>query len=272
MFLAGAVYGDVLGSYYEWNNIRKVVKVQKMMDKNCRFTDDTVMTCAVARGIKEALAEVPENWLGDAEAESKIREKITEKMVEYGKRYPRAGYGSSFRNWIHDDNRQPYNSWGNGSAMRVSYAGHAAKTLEEALALAKLSAEVTHNHPEGIKGAQVVAGAIFLLKTGSSKDEIREFVKQYYDMDFTLNEVRGWYYFDVSCQGSVPQAVEAFLEGESFEEVISLAISIGGDSDTIAAIAASMAEMIYPIPEFLTEYVWDRLTDELRDTLAFLKE
>ena len=188
-------------------------------------------------------------------------------MQELGNRYPNAGYGGRFEMWLEEDNPQPYNSWGNGAGMRVSPVGLYAKTLDEALALAAITASVSHNHPEGVKGAQAIAASVFLCKEGKSKQEIKEFVEKtfYYNLDRTIAEIRPVYDYDVSCQGSAPEAIIAFLEGNSFEEVIRLAISIGGDSDTIGAMAGGIAACKYPIPDEIIERCNTILTDDLRE-------
>lgn len=259
----GAICGDVLGSTYEWHNIKYCPTTEELLSSASFFTDDSVMTIAVALGIADIINALPKNWLNDDRCKQNVMELIKQRMVEFGRAYLRAGYGERFVFWLFNKNRKPYNSWGNGSAMRVSAAGWAGRTLEETLAFAECSAAVTHNHPEGIKGAKVVAGIIFLLRQGATKEKIEKFASEYYNMGFTLDEIRPTYTFDVSCQGSVPQAIRAFLEGNNFLEVISLAISIGGDSDTIAAIAGSMAEVIYPIPETIQEFVRNKLDDRL---------
>lgn len=264
----GAICGDILGSSYEWNNIKYCPTIEEISLRKNIFTDDTVMTCAVAKGISEALNILPTDWTPDENTEKIICDKIQESMVLFGKKYPRAGYGFNFYSWLTNErSRHPYNSWGNGSAMRVSYAGWIGKSFQETIALAKYSAQVSHNHPQGIKGAQIVAACIYLLRIGKDKAFIREFVSEYYNIGFTLDDIRESYAFDVSCQGSVPQAIVAFLEGNSFEEVISLAISIGGDSDTIAAIAGSIAEVIYPIPESVLEIAYSALDEFLTSTV-----
>lgn len=265
--MLGAACGDVAGSVYEWQNIDYRLSEEELIAKNAYFTDDTVLTCAVAKGIREALSEAGSADVTDGTRDTLISRKIVDSLVAYARRYPHAGYGGTFRRWVETKMHLPYNSWGNGSAMRVSYAGWAARSLEEAEYLAALSAAVTHNHPEGIKGARAVAGSIFVLRNGGSKEDVREYIKKYYSINFTLDEIRADYSFHVSCQESVPQALEAFLEGESFAEVLSLAISIGGDSDTIAAIAGSIAEVIYPIPLSLRRKVMEKLDGYLRDTL-----
>ena len=233
--MIGAILGDIVGAPYEFNNLKR--KDFPLLDPRARYTDDTVMTVAVA----DALL----SWNGKRIED--FKETLIDKMHAWGKKEPDAGYGGRFLVWVLSDSRAPYGSYGNGSAMRVSPVAWYASSLDETLTLARASAAVTHNHPEGIKGAEAVAGAIFLARQGKSKEELRAFLTNYYDLDFTLDEIREDYAFDETCQGSVPQALVAFLEGESFEDVIRFAVSIGGDSDTVAAIAGSVAEAYYGI-------------------------
>jgi len=216
------VIGDVIGSVFEWNNIKTTDF--NLFNPKCDFTDDTVLTIAVT----------------DCILDKKDLAKTIGNMVENNRG---RGYGGSFRNWLQEDNLKPYGSYGNGSAMRASAVGFAFDDLETVLQFAKQTAEVTHNHPEGIKGAQATATAIFLARQGKSKQEIRNYITSTfnYNLDFTLNEIRPTYNFDVTCQGSVPQAIVAFLESSDFENAIRLAISIGGDSDTIACITGGIA-------------------------------
>lgn len=255
--MLGAIIGDIAGSRFEWHNIKsKQFELLSHID-GCRPTDDSVMSLAVA----QAILDCNDNYDG-------LCRHAISRMQEYGRKYPHAGYGGHFRNWIYDANPLPYKSWGNGSAMRVSACGFAARTLDEAKALSKAVTEVTHNHPEGIKGAEAVAVAIFLAKTGNNMLEIHDHIlKNYYDMDFKLDDIREEYSFDVSCQGSVPQALEAFFESISFEDAIRNAISIGGDSDTIAAIAGSVAEAYYGIPTDIRKLALTFLDEKLLDTL-----
>jgi ADP-ribosyl-[dinitrogen reductase] hydrolase len=229
--MIGALVGDIVGSIYEFHNHRSTDF--PFWGKGCRFTDDSAMSVAVADWI-----------LRGAGAD------IADTLRKWGQAYPRRGYGGHFRRWIWSKNPQPYNSWGNGSAMRVSACGFAAKTLDEALGLAKRSAEVTHNHPEGIKGAQATAAAIFLARTGSDKAAIKaEIAKRFgYDLTRTCDEIRPGYVFNESCQDTVPEAVTAFLESSDYENAIRLAISLGGDSDTLACITGGMAEAFYGLP------------------------
>lgn len=266
--MLGAALGDVAGSVYEWHNIKRKIGKDELIQANSFFTDDTVMTCAVAAGLSEGLRLLPKDWLNFPNSESALFYAVQKKMQQFGRLYPHAGYGGHFRRWISSENPHPYGSWGNGSAMRASYAGWAANSLEEAEKLGEISAKVTHDHPEGIKGAVVVAGCIYKLRSGASKADVREYAGKYYDLNFTLDEIRPDYSFDVSCMGSVPQALNAFFEGNNFVDVISNAISIGGDSDTIAAIAGGIAEAIYPIPQSLRSELIYKLDDKLRRTIA----
>ena len=269
--MMGAVCGDVAGSVYERYNITHFPDKSNMIQPMAEPTDDSIMTMAVAKGLSAALDVLGKNWMSNPGHLEIHREIISEYVVEalrmFGRTYPYARYGGTFRRWLRDPDPRPYNSWGNGSAMRVSFAGWAGRTLEEAELLAEISAAVTHDHPEGIKGAKVVAGIIYLLRDGKSKEEVRAYASQYYDLNFTIEQIRPGYSFDVSCQGSVPQAIVAFLEGEDFVDVMARAIWLGGDSDTIAAIACSMAEAIYPIPQKLLDQVTNKLDPLQKKTL-----
>ncbi len=229
--MLGAMIGDIVGSIYEWHNIK--TKDFPLFSRRCFFTDDTVLTAATAQAI---LSEMD----------------FSEAYQDFSRRYPGRGYGGNFGQWIWAEDPQPYNSWGNGSAMRVSPVGFAYNDNDSVLAEAKHSAEVTHNHPEGIKGAQSTALAIFMSRQGASKEEIREeIIERFgYDLNRTLEEIRPGYTFDVSCQGSVPEAIIAFLESTGYEDAIRNAISLGGDSDTIACITGGIAEAFYGgVPE-----------------------
>ena len=236
--MTGAIIGDIVGSRFEFDNIKS--KNFDFFNNRCEFTDDSVMTLAVAKTLCKF------DRITDY---SEFKKELVKVMHEVGKRYPGCGYGGHFYTWMMYDQTEPYNSFGNGSAMRVSPVSWYAASLEECEALAAATAEVTHNHPEGIKGAVATAGAIYLAKTKHTKEEIKEYVKQYYPINFTLDEIRDTYGFYETCQQSVPQALEAFFEGTDFEDTIRNAISIGGDSDTIAAIAGPIAEAYFGIDE-----------------------
>ncbi len=247
--MLGAMIGDIVGSVYEWNNIKSIDF--KLFQPNCTFTDDTVLTAATAKAIITGMS-------------------YTDAYQDFARRYPGRGYGGNFSRWIYADDPQPYNSWGNGSAMRVSPVGFAYNTVKEVLTEAERSAAVTHNHPEGIRGAQSTALAILLARQGFSKPEIREKINARfkYDLSRSLDEIRPDYSFDVSCQGSVPEAIIAFLESDSFEDAIRKAISLGGDSDTIACITGGIAEAFYGgVPEAITSEGQVYLPEEFLEIL-----
>ena len=237
----GAFIGDIVGSKYEFHNIK--TKQFQLFSNGCDYTDDSIMTAAVAKAIMCSREEQFHR------GNKTFQEFLVEVMQDFGRRYPYplGAYGVRFSRWLRQKNPQPYGSYGNGSAMRVSPCGLAAVTLEEAQALARASACVTHNHPEGIKGAEAVASAVFLAKSGKTKEEIRNYVAEYYDLNFTLDSIRKNYKFDGSCQGSVPQALVAFFESVSFEDAIRNIISIGGDCDTTGAITGSVAWIYYAV-------------------------
>lgn len=238
----GAFIGDIVGSKYEFNNIK--TKDFPLFSQGCDFTDDTIMTVAVAKSIMQS-RNGQNGKNGDGKAFCEI---LVENMQDFGRRYPNptGAYGGNFAQWLRMKNPKPYGSYGNGSAMRVSPCGLFAVTLEEALALARASASVSHNHPEGIKGAEAVSAAVFMAKCGETKEKIRKYISEnYYDLDFTLDSIRDSYCFDGSCQGSVPQAIVAFLESTSFEDAIRGIVSIGGDCDTTGAVTGSIAWIYY---------------------------
>ena len=257
--MLGAIIGDMVGSIYEFNNIKD--KRFFFLTKYSTITDDSVMTMAIAR----AQLDCNEDIKGKLEFyEQKLYNKCIEYMVYYGKRFPKAGYGRRFAKWLKNDNRTPYGSYGNDSAMRVSPVGWFCDSLEDTLHIAEITATPSHNHEEGIKGAQAIAAGIYLLRTGSSKEEVKQYVSDTfgYDLDRKLDDIRPNYTFHVSCQKSVPEAFIAFLEGESFEDVIRNAISLGGDSDTIACMAGALAETIYEIPKTIRESVKENLIEQ----------
>jgi ADP-ribosylglycohydrolase len=243
--MVGAIAGDIIGSIYEHRPIK--TKDFPLFDPRCRFTDDSVLTIAVADSI---LSNHP----------------YKESIQEIGRRYPNAGYGATFVHWLYSPDPQPYNSWGNGSAMRVSPVGFAFSTEEEVLQNAHKSAEISHNHPEGIKGAQATALTVYLARTTRDKEEIRKQISQKfeYDLNRELEDIRSHYSFDVSCQGTVPEAIISFLESESYEDAVRNAISLGGDSDTLACITGGIAEAFYGgIPPEIRTKVKELLPSDL---------
>lgn len=254
MAILGAIAGDTIGSVFEFSNVKSTDF--PLFSDWTEFTDDTVMTLAVA----DAIMKSEDNA-------QPISYAFVESMRELGRQYPNAGYGGRFASWLESGlaHPRPYNSWGNGSGMRVSPVAWAYDTLELVEYVAAESAKVTHNHPEGVKGAQAIAGCTYLARIGKSNDEIRDYACSHYGytLDFTLDEIRDGYVFDVSCQGSVPQAIEAFLESADFENAIRLAISIGGDSDTIGAMTGAIAQGRYGVPIEIEEDVRSRLPEEL---------
>ena len=247
--MLGAIAGDIIGSRFEWHNHKS--KDFELFTDASRFTDDSVLTVALADSL---LSGIP----------------FAQKLKEYFRRYPDAGYGGRFFQWAGSDCLEPYYSFGNGSAMRVSPVGWYFNDLSTVLSEARNSATVTHNHPEGIKGAQATAAAIFLARSGENKADIRDFVVERfgYAFDFTLADIRPYYRFDVTCQGSVPQALQAFFEAEDYEDAIRNAISIGGDSDTIACITGGIAEAFYgEVPATVRKEVFARLDRPLAEVV-----
>ena len=237
--MLGAIIGDIVGSRFEWHNIKS--KEFDLFTSDCRLTDDSVMTLAVA----QALLDCDHDY-------RMLSEKAIFAMQTIGRKYPNCGFGGNFLWWVLGDSPEPYNSYGNGAAMRVSPCAYAASSLEEVVELSRKVTEVSHNHPEGIKGAEATAVATYMARTGRTIPEIKQYINDsYYPMDFTLDGIRASYTFDVSCQGSVPQAIMAFLESDSFEDAIRNAVSIGGDSDTIAAITGSIAGAFYGVPQHI---------------------
>ena len=255
----GALLGDIIGSPFEFDMGNKS-KEFPLFSKNSTFTDDSVMTIAVGNAFLDAQPNADIEW---------IRRRLISSMKQYGRKFPRAGYGGMFRRWLKCDDPQPYGSFGNGSAMRVSSAAWLYNDLETVRSMARLSAEVSHNHPEGIKGAEATASAIFLARTGSTKEEIKAYIVDNfgYDLSRTCDEIRPGYHHVETCQETVPEAITAFLEGESFEDVIRTAVSLGGDCDTLTCIAGSIAEGFYGIPEELKQECRNRLPEELRKVL-----
>lgn len=250
----GALLGDMIGAPYEFDRGNKS-KEFPLFCENSRFTDDSVMTIAVAEALLDS------RFLDD----DSIRAALIKSMRKWGKKYPDAGYGRKFLCWLREKDPKPYGSCGNGSAMRVSAAGWLFDTLEETREKARLTAEVTHDHPEGIKGAEATSGAIFLARTGRSKEEIRDYIVQEfgYDLSRTCDQIRPSYYHNESCQKTVPEAITAFLEGTDFEDVIRTAVSLGGDCDTLTCIAGSIAEAFYGVPAILKAECRRRLPEDM---------
>ena len=256
--LYGTIFGDIAGSTYEFRACKNY-KFTTVPEKS-HFTDDTTMTLAVA------------SWLMKDPDDLEV---LVKEMQFFGNRYPKAGYGGMFRKWLIAKDPKPYNSFGNGSAMRVSPCAWIAKSLDEALILATKSAEVTHNHPEGIKGAQAVAAAIWMARNGSTKEEIKAYIESTfeYNLSRTIKEIKeSGYDFDSTCQGSVPESIIAFLESEDYEDCIRKAIWLGGDADTQAAIAGSIAEAFYDMPVRFIGDVEKRLDKYLLSVLNKFNE
>ena len=254
----GAILGDMIGAPYEFDRSPKT-KEFPLFSKGTEFTDDSVMTIAVAEALLDSTGK----------ADDEIRAALVSSMRKWGKRYPGAGYGGRFYGWLRAKNPEPYGSYGNGSAMRVSSAGWLYGTVDETRRIARLTAEVSHNHPEGIKGAEATASAIFLARTGHGKDEIKDYIiREYgYDLSRSCDEIRPTYHHVESCQKTVPEAITAFLEGTDFEDVIRTAVSLGGDCDTLTCIAGSIAEAFYGIPDEMIAECRNRLP---KDMLAVL--
>lgn len=260
--MKGAIIGDIVGSVYEFHNIK--TKDFPLFVERSRFTDDTVMTCAVADGLMYAL-----------ENDSELLDTLSDFLHNYGCAFPHRGYGGTFKKWLKSDDPQPYNSYGNGAPMRCSAAGWLAATPEKAFELGMYTAGPTHNHPEGMKAAGVTAMLIWHARHGAGMDELRAVAEKYYDIP-VLDEIREEYEFDVSSQGTMPVAIAAFLESTNFEDAIRNAVSIGGDSDTIAAITGSLAEAYYGVPDELWSKACavldERLIDVTERFSALVKE
>jgi len=256
--IIGSIAGDVIGSAYEFNPTRDYNF--ELLTPHSTYTDDTVLTMANAL------------WLLDDERHT--HERLVEIMQDLCRRYPDRGYGGRFACWIGDRDPKPYNSYGNGSAMRVSPVGYYAQSLDEALELAQVSAEVTHNHPEGIKGAQATAAAVFMARKGASKREIRHYIEKNidYDLSRTLDEIRPTYSFNELCQTTVPEAITCFLEGKDYEDVIRLAVSLAADADTLAAIAGPIASAVWEVPSEIAQPVIALLNEEFCTTLLRFNE
>ena len=257
--MLGAIIGDIAGSRFEMEKDNIKTKEFELFVPECSFTDDSLMTLAIAQSFISCRGNF--DILGSRAVLS---------MQWLGKLYPDCGFGGAFRKWIKSRYPKPYGSYGNGAAMRVSACGWVANTIDEAIAFSHMVTEVTHNHPQAMKGAEAVSVCIFLARSGKTIQEIRDYINEnYYELNFTLDEIRDTYRFDVSCDGTVPYAIEAFLESTDFEDAIRNAVSIGGDSDTVAAIAGSIAEAYYGIPDVMRglalHYLDQRLTNIVND-------
>ena len=256
--MIGAILGDMIGAPYEFDRGSKT-KDFPLFSRRSQFTDDSVMTVAVIDALMETRGK----------SDGEIVAAVARRMREWGAKYPDAGYGGRFRRWLRGEITGPYGSYGNGSTMRVAAAGWLGDTLEEARHLAKLTALPTHNHPEGIKGAESTAAAIWMARNGCSKEEIRDYVVREfgYDLSRTCDEIRPGYHMDETCQKTVPEAITAFLEGTDFEDVIRTAVSLGGDCDTLACIAGSIAEAFYGVPEKMIRQCGRRLPEEMKEVV-----
>ena len=260
--MLGAIVGDIVESRFEFNNNRS--KDFELFAEGCFATDDSIMTLAVAKAIMEASKAAGGLRAGD-DFYRALSSQTVRYMKEIGRKYPGCGFGGMFLRWVFSEKSEPYRSFGNGAAMRVSPAGFVAADEAEAARIAKAVTEVTHNHPEGVKGAQATAVAIVMARRGASKAEIRRrVVEDYYPLDFTIDGIRATYRFNETCQQTVPQAIECFLESESFEDAIRTSISLGGDSDTVAAIAGGIAQAYYGVPDAIKEEALSYLDPELR--------
>lgn len=277
--MLGAIIGDIVGSVYEWHNIK--TKDFPLFREDCFFTDDTVMTIAIADAIMQGKRETFGDGFDEHDGVVVTKDLFITSMKKWGRMYPDAGYGGRFGAWLLSNDQEPYNSWGNGSAMRVSPCAWACKQtqfihecIEDINVLASASASVTHNHPEGIKGAVETATAIwFMLRARgysdypNNLDEWKETIRKNsgYDLSLTLDEIRPTYRFNETCMDTVPQAITAFLESTDFEDAIRNAISLGGDSDTLAAITGGIAEAAYGIPQWIKDEAWLYLDEPIRD-------
>ena len=260
----GAILGDIIGQPYEFNRSPKTKKFP-LFCKKPRFTDDTVMTIAICDGILKAGLDADENTMKTAMITS---------MQLWGHKYPHAGYGRKFYVWLACEDTKPYGSYGNGSAMRVSSVGWLFDTLERTREVARWSAEVTHNHPEGIKGAESIASVIWMARNGKSKAEIKDYIiREFgYDLSRTCDQIRPQYRHVESCMETCPEAITAFLEGEDFEDVIRTAVSLGGDCDTLTDIATGMGEAYYGLPDQFKTWAYEFTTEAMHEVMKAFEE
>ena len=260
--MLGAIVGDIIGSPYEFDRGNKT-KDFPLFTEESQFTDDSIMTIAIAEALMNA----------DIKNKEDVQREVIISMQKWGKNYPDAGYGMMFSGWLDEDYPRPYNSYVNGSAMRVSPVGWISSSVEETKEIAKWTAEVSHNHPEGIKGAEATATAIMLARENATKQEIKKYIEANYNYNLsrTCDEIRPGYYHIESCQKTVPEAIIAFLEGDSFEDVIRNAVSLGGDSDTLTCIAGSIAEAYYGIPEAILLIIEQKLSPEMIEVIRLFR-
>lgn len=263
--MLGAILGDIVGSPFEFDRGRKIKDFGPLFSVESMYTDDTVMTIAVADALLKA---------GNDAAPETIKAEVIHAMKDWGRRYPNAGYGARFIGWLMSEDTAPYGSFGNGSAMRVSSAGWLYDSMDRTREVARATAEVTHNHPEGIKGAESTAAAIYLARTGKTKADIKQYITEEfgYDLSRTIDDIRPSYHHVESCQETVPEAITAFLEGNDFEDVVRCAVSLGGDCDTLTCIAASIAEAFYGFPEEYREDVVKRIPEEMYEVYKRFSE
>ena len=265
--MLGAIIGDVAGSRFEFNNYRS--KDFDIFARNCSVTDDSIMTLAVGKALLD--------WRKNPDLD--LAKHTVKMMQEIGRPYPACGFGGRFYRWMYSDDPQPYYSYGNGAAMRASLVGYFADTMDEVKDLSAIVTGVTHNHPEGLKGAEVTACLVWGALHGWTKEELLDLAKTYYDLDFTIDEIRPYYQFNETCQNTVPQALEAFFESESFEDAIRTAVSVGGDSDTLACITGGIAEAYYKeIPKAIADRVarpfpriFNKILDGVREKTVYGK-
>ena len=270
--MLGAIFGDIVGSVYERHNVKTTDF--PLLSRSSRPTDDSIMTLAIAKALMETFDTLSCKNDISQENSNAVSKAVTASMQLMGNRYPNAGYGRSFRRWLMAKFPRPYGSWGNGSAMRVSPVGWVCRTLDETQRIAAITASVTHNSPEGIAGAQAIASGVFMARTGWTKQQIRQACADTfgYNMSRTLDEIRPTYRFDVSCPGSVPEAIIAFCESENYEDAIRKAVSLGGDSDTIACMAGAIAEAYYGMPDHLKEKALRILDSDCRDIVLSFRD
>lgn len=260
----GAILGDIIGQPYEFDRGHKT-KEFPLFSKHPHFTDDSVMTIAICDGILKAGLDADENTM---------KTSMITSMQLWGHKYPHAGYGGRFYQWLAMENTKPYNSWGNGSAMRVASVGWLFETLERTREVARWSAEVTHNHPEGVKGAESVASVTWMARNGYYKTQIKEYIEKEfgYDLSRTCDEIRPNYYHVESCQKTVPEAIIAFFEGNDFEDVIRTAVSLGGDCDTLTDIATGMAEGFFELPDQFKKWAYEFTTEDMHQVMKSFEE